>query len=463
MTMARTSIELQPTPSITDRGEQDIVITSDAHYHSDRAIVSGDEGPHGRTEFSLPPVDTGKDAWLFLAAAFVMEALVWGFPFAFGIFQDYYRTHEPFAGSSQIAIIGTCAMGIMYLDIPFVMALQRLYPKLTRYAPAVGLVIMCLALSLSSFSQTTTHLIITQGVFYAIGGSIAYCPCILYMDEWFVKRKGFAYGAMWSGTGLGGLTIPLVLEYLLGRWGFRTTLRIWAVALFVLTVPLVWFLKPRLPASATAHIKPFNLGFLLNRSFGLYQLGNVVEAVGYFLPGVFLPTYARTTMGAGAFPSALTLLMLNVPRDDLHTDLDGGDGGGDVSPLGSGDEPGCAVHVLRHLRDVWGAYTATWPGIMKHILTASGSSGSEGSDSNGNGNGNNPSFDPTMVFGFLSMGRGIGNVAAGPLSEALIRGMPWQGAAMGGYGSGYGTLIAFTGATAVVGGTSYVWRRIGWL
>lgn len=33
-----------------------------------------------------------------------------GFPFAFGIFQDYYRTHEPFAGSSQIAIIGTCAM-----------------------------------------------------------------------------------------------------------------------------------------------------------------------------------------------------------------------------------------------------------------------------------------------------------------------------------------------------------------
>lgn len=29
-------------------------------------------------EFSLPPVDGGKDAWLFLAACFVMEALVWG-------------------------------------------------------------------------------------------------------------------------------------------------------------------------------------------------------------------------------------------------------------------------------------------------------------------------------------------------------------------------------------------------
>lgn len=27
---------------------------------------------------SLPPVDGGKDAWLFLAACFMIEALVWG-------------------------------------------------------------------------------------------------------------------------------------------------------------------------------------------------------------------------------------------------------------------------------------------------------------------------------------------------------------------------------------------------
>ena len=29
-------------------------------------------------EFSLPQADGGKDAWLFLAAGFVIEALVWG-------------------------------------------------------------------------------------------------------------------------------------------------------------------------------------------------------------------------------------------------------------------------------------------------------------------------------------------------------------------------------------------------
>ena len=39
-----------------------------------------DRGEHAREQgkVSLPPVDGGKGAWLFLAAAFVVEALVWG-------------------------------------------------------------------------------------------------------------------------------------------------------------------------------------------------------------------------------------------------------------------------------------------------------------------------------------------------------------------------------------------------
>lgn len=37
-------------------------------------------------EFSLPPVDTGKDAWLFLFSAFVLEMLVWG---------TYFSLHTP--------------------------------------------------------------------------------------------------------------------------------------------------------------------------------------------------------------------------------------------------------------------------------------------------------------------------------------------------------------------------------
>jgi hypothetical protein len=37
------------------------------------------DSPSGSEEgFSLPPTDGGKDAWLFLLACFMLEALIWG-------------------------------------------------------------------------------------------------------------------------------------------------------------------------------------------------------------------------------------------------------------------------------------------------------------------------------------------------------------------------------------------------
>jgi len=43
---------------------------------SNDAVDSSDE--HERQMADLPPVDGGKDAWLFLTACFAVEALVWG-------------------------------------------------------------------------------------------------------------------------------------------------------------------------------------------------------------------------------------------------------------------------------------------------------------------------------------------------------------------------------------------------
>ena len=90
-------------------------------------------------------------------------------------------------------------MGLMYLSAPLVFGTLAWYPKLRRPCIMVGLLIMCLSLGLSSLSTTVPHLIASQGVSYAIGGALCYSPTITYMDEWFVKRKGLAFGIMWVG------------------------------------------------------------------------------------------------------------------------------------------------------------------------------------------------------------------------------------------------------------------------
>ncbi|CAN9464247.1 unnamed protein product [Alternaria alternata] len=352
-------------------------------------------------EFSLPPVDGGMAAWLFLFSAFVLEILVWGFPFAFGIFQEYYTSNPPFAGSRNIPIVGTCAMGLMYLLSPLISGFFAWYPNTRRRCIIIGLIIMCLSLGLSSLSQTVPHLIASQGVFYAIGGALCYVPVVAFMEQWFVKRKGLAFGIMWAGTGIGGIIIPLLLQYLLGKYGFRTTLRIWAAVLFAATIPLTLYLKPRLPISQATKHRKFNLRFLRNKSFLLFQLGNVLEGFGYFVPSIYLPTYART-LGASSPVAALTLIMINVAAVF-----------------------GCIVM-----------------GIMKLL------------------EGNEQGTDSMMVFSVLAAGRGIGNVACGPMSEALFRMGDVGGKGL--YASEYGPLVLLTGISAALGGVSCFGRVLGW-
>jgi MFS family permease len=352
----------------------------------------------------------------------------------------------------------------MYLTPPLVIGTLRQFPRLGAWSTITGLLIMCLALGLSSLSNNVPSLIATQGVFYAIGGSIAYCPCILYLDEWFVHRKGLAYGIMWSGTGLAGVILPLLLQHLLETTGFRTTLRIWSGVLFAMTAPLAYFVRPRLPLASATHARPWNLKFLLTRLFVLHQLANITEAMGYFLPAIYLPTFANQALGASSFLSALSVLLFNVASvfgcvamgsmtDRLHVTtciL--------VSTVGATLSVLClwgfssSLPVLYSFSVVYGlfagSFTSTYPGIMKQVTDQERRRGG---------------VDPVMVFGYLAAGRGVGNIVSGPISEALVRGHQWRGKAASGYGSGYGGLIVFTGITALLGGASYLWRRIGWL
>lgn len=68
--------------------------------------------------------------------------------------------------------------------------------------------------------------------------------------------------------------------------------------------------------------------------------------------------------------------------------------------------------------------------------------------------------DPTVVHGHLCAGQGIGNILSGPLSDSLIKGLPWQGKAMGGCGSGHAVLILYTGVTGILSGMGFLWKRM---
>jgi len=71
--------------------------------------------------------------------------------------------------------------------------------------------------------------------------------------------------------------------------------------------------------------------------------------------------------------------------------------------------------------------------------------------------------DVWTLLGVISAARGLRAVVAGPLSERLLRGNPRERSGGEAYGSGFGTLIVFTGVTATFGGMSFLGRRLGWV
>lgn len=301
---------------------------------------------------------------------------------------------------------------------------------------------------------------------FGVGGCFAYCPCVMYIDEWFDRRKGMAYGVMWSAAGFGGVVLPLLLETLLDKVGFQTATRILAGILFACSAPLSFFVKPRLPHSDSTNQHSFNMRYTRSKVFVFHQLASLVQATGYFLPGIYLPSYTRATFGASSFTSALTVILINVASavgtaamgtltDKLR-----------VTTCILISATGAAISVLV----IWGfsvslpvlyvfclfyglfggAWTAVWPGIMRDVA--------QRCESQGYGH-----VDPVMVFGYLCVGRGLGNVISGPLSEALLKGMPFQGLAIGAYGSGYGSLVVYSGLASLVSGMNAVWKCVGLL
>lgn len=131
-----------------------------------------------------------------------------------------------------------CFQGLAYFVAPFAaFSLQR-WPAQRKNASIGGLILIVTALLAASCATSVVHLILTQGILYGFGGALLYNPFLFYLDEWFIRRKGLAYGIFFSGTGLCGSFIPAILEWGLNNYGFRLTLQLWAVVAVRLQPPL---------------------------------------------------------------------------------------------------------------------------------------------------------------------------------------------------------------------------------
>ncbi|KAK5174559.1 uncharacterized protein LTR77_001640 [Saxophila tyrrhenica] len=398
----------------------------------------GDDSTTQHTQ-ALPPADGGKAAWRLLVAAFVFEALLWGFPLSFGVFQNYYSQLPQFKDSPYIAVVGTIASGMSYLAAPVIIPFIRRFSRYRQLMIWVGWPICLLGLAAGSFARSLGALIVTQGVMYGLGFIIFYYPILSMVNEFWIVRRGMAYGLLCSASGVSGAAMPFIVEELLQKYGYPTTLRAIAVGLFVVTGPLIPFFKGRLPETETSSGGRTDWSFLKVPLFWTYSVSNLAMGLGYFFPSLYIPSYASAN-GLSTTQGAILLAVMSVAQvlgqasfgwlSDRRMSLN-------ILAMASTAIAGAAAYAcwgLAHsfkllivfslIYGFFGAgYTALWGRMGTSI-----------------------SSEPTAAFtafGLLNFGKGIGNVLAGPISGALLK----SKINMHHYGSvRYETVVLFTGS-----------------
>ncbi|KAI0853412.1 MFS general substrate transporter [Daldinia vernicosa] len=426
---------------------------------------------------SVQPADRGKAAYLVLSGCVLVQAPIWGYSLAFGIFQEYYSTHgaavlpDGPGTPGTIASIGNAQTGILYLMMPATFILLTRYPYLRRWCGPLGLLITTACLVASSFATSARQLIATQGVLHAIGCGLLFSRTSLCLDEWFSERKGLAYGAMWASKSTVGAGMPFLTNALLNRFGVGTTLRAYAVSSALLTIPPLFLMREYPVASSRVNTTTtseeygrqgrqrqghVSFAFARHSIFWILQCGNILQSLGYLMPSTYLASYAY----ALGFPSItgpifLALISLASVPGSLLIGLLNDTGLAPttvilISSLGSAlavfllwGLGGHQVAVLVVFTIMYGffagGFSSTWSGILQEMKRRDGA------------------IDTGLIFGMLLGGRGLGFVLSGPIGGALLEANRLKTEDFSGYATQYGPMIIYTGLTATLGAWGWFW------
>ncbi|KAL5638585.1 hypothetical protein ACGC1H_005301 [Rhizoctonia solani] len=294
----------------------------------------------GTNALELPPVDTGFGAWSFVASAFALDTLIWGFGLTYGVFQDFFIRNKTFGHASEAALgaVGTISLAIEYASLMFLILVAQQWRHRIPLMMWTCLCICCASLICASFVTQVWQLILVQGVCFGIGAGGLYAPIIVYVSsrywlefptsvactiqisEWFSARKGLATAIIFGGMGAGGALYPLVVNYLLARLGFRWTLRIWAVFMFAASATSLYFIQPRLPVTRPSGARNIGLlsliknqhwSFTYNPLFICMASTTFIQALAYFPVSLYMSVYT-TSLGLPSVDGTIVLAVFNL-------------------------------------------------------------------------------------------------------------------------------------------------------
>ncbi|CAK5274378.1 unnamed protein product [Mycena citricolor] len=235
--------------------------------------------------------DGGREAWGTVVASFLVMFCSFGYSSSFGVYQDFYaRTYLDNYSSSSISWIGSVNIFIL-LSGGF--AAGRLHDQGYFYYLMFG---GCLLTSLSLFMLSLAQpnhfyqVFLTQGVANGIGAGMTYVPCMAVLSHHFQKRRALAMSIVASGSSLGAVIHPIMLNHTLhSGLSFGNAVRVSAGLISGLLLFACLLFRTRLaPPKQTIHLRHILVKFARDKAYVTATLGLCVYTVGFYYPLFYL-------------------------------------------------------------------------------------------------------------------------------------------------------------------------------
>lgn len=209
-----------------------------------------------------------------------------------GIFQEYYET-GPLSNYTPSEIAWIPALQIFFMS-----ALGPINGHIfDRYGPrlllAIGSFMHVFGLMMASISTKYYQILLSQGVCSAIGVAAVFLSAIGCVSGWFERRRGLAFGALATGSSLGGVIFPLMLTRLIASVGYGWAMRTGAFIIAALLIVANLTIRRRNTTVTKAKLtkevltKPFR-----EVPFALLLGGLALVPFGLYTPINYLPTAA---------------------------------------------------------------------------------------------------------------------------------------------------------------------------
>ncbi|KAK9720537.1 hypothetical protein K7432_004081 [Basidiobolus ranarum] len=250
----------------------------------------------------------GGFGWLVVFGCFLVNFVVLGVQYTYGIYQEYYYTvlFQKQEKISTLSLVGTLSTTLTAILGIFTGRLIDRYGY--RTIASTGAIFLTAGLIAASFANKVWHLYLSQGMLYGVGASLCFYPAVSLPSQWFDKRRGLATGMAIAGTGVGGLALGPLTRKLIDIIGVEWTLRAVGVGAFIVLALAIPLLRSRLAPPPRSNF--FNMELLTNKYFQVLFSGGLVVSLGYLIPFFYIPSYA-VNQGLASSDGALIIGIVN--------------------------------------------------------------------------------------------------------------------------------------------------------